>query len=184
MILEAPMEAALDGPVVFLAGPIQFPTSWQDEAIAILGQLDPALHVANPRRPWNIEALSQRAYEEQVDWETRWLRRAGQDGVVLFWLARERHHRCDRAHAQATRFELAEWNERARSGEARLVLGIEDGFSGARYVRRRVGQDNPRVIIRGTLEETCRDAVAPSAGASRNGLPSRLAHAGLARRGR
>lgn len=160
MILTAPSPAVLSGPVVFLAGPIQFPTSWQDDAIALLRALAPAVHVANPRRPWNIEALTQAEYEEQVDWETRWLRRAGQDGVVLFWLARERHHRCDRAHAQATRFELAEWNERARRGEARLAIGIEEGFSGARYVRRRVGQDNPGVRIQSTLEGTCREAVA------------------------
>jgi hypothetical protein len=98
-------------------------------------------------------------YNEQLDWETEHLRRAGSTGAVMFWLARERAHDCARPHAQTTRFELAEWKERASRG-ARVVVGIEPGFTGARYVRRRFAQDCPAVPVCATLEATCRAAIA------------------------
>lgn len=170
-VIVAPESPPLDGPVVFLAGPTWCTPGtapWHERALELLGRLDPALHVANPRRPLETEHdFDEAAYAEQVDWETAWLRRAGATGAVLFWLAREDHHRCHRPHAQTTRFELGEWKEHARAG-ARLVLGIEDGFSGARYVRRRFAQECPTVPILDTLEATCRAAVACArAGAAR-----------------
>lgn len=162
-IFVAPADAAVEGPMVFLAGPIQGAVSWHDDAIRILQRLDATLHIASPRRPWAPEReFPPEMYAEQVDWETRHLGRAARCGAVLFWLAAERkeHHRCDRAYAQTTRFELAEWKERHRRGEAKLALGIEPGFTGARYLRRRLAQECPALPIRETLEETCRDAVA------------------------
>lgn len=153
-LLTAPQrDSAEAGPYVFLAGPIQFGgQAWQERAIALLHDGD--FCIANPRRP-GFEALSDKGHAEQVDWETDMLRRAGDTGVVLFWLAAERHHRCDRAHAQTTRFELAEWKERHRVDGARLVVGIEEGFTGARYIRRRFTQDCPRVPLASSLEEAC-----------------------------
>ena len=41
----------------------------------------------------------------------------------------------------------------------KVVVGIEDRFSGAKYIRRRFGQDCPDVPIVATLEETCRAVV-------------------------
>ena len=67
-------------------------------------------------------------------------------------------HRCERAHAQTTRFELAEWKERHRTDGARLVVGLEHGFSGARSIRRRFRQDAPGVPLCDSLAETCRAA--------------------------
>ena len=157
-LLIAPQRRTLEGPLVFLAGPT-WTVPWQDEAIGILRGLDAGLHIANPRRPVDPERdFSEAMYAEQVDWETEHLRRAGKDGVVLFWLAAERKHRCDRAFAQTTRFELAEWKEMHRLGGARMVLGIEEGFTGARYIRRRFEQDCPRVPILADLLATCRAA--------------------------
>ncbi|MBI4346248.1 MAG: hypothetical protein HY553_05295 [Elusimicrobia bacterium] len=158
-LLVAPERRALAGPLVFLAGPT-WTVPWQDEAIRLLRSLAPALHIANPRRPLDTEGdFTEAMYAEQVDWETEHLARAGREGVVLFWLAAEREHRCDRAFAQTTRFELAEWKEKHRLGGARLALGIEAGFTGARYIRRRFAQDCPAVRIQDELEGTCREAV-------------------------
>jgi|GEM_PF-1820421 len=43
---------------------------------------------------------------------------------------------------------------------ANLVVGVEDGFTGARYIRRRFAQDCPRVPLCTSLEETCAAALA------------------------
>lgn len=144
------------GPVVFLAGPIQGAALWQVEAAGHLHELMPALHVASPRRVNKDEDVS---YDAQVDWETHHLRRAAATGVILFWLAREETHRCDRAFAQTTRFELAEWKVRHERDGARLVIGIDDGFTGAKYIRRRFAQDCPAVPVYDTLRATCEAAV-------------------------
>jgi hypothetical protein len=144
------------GPLAFLAGPIQGAPLWQAEAIAYLHELMPELPVANPRRGYQAGDLEHAA---QVDWETHHLRRAAADGVILFWLAKEESHRCDRAYAQTTRFELAEWKVRHERDGAKLVVGLDDGFTGARYIRRRFAQDCPGVPVCVSLRETCEAAV-------------------------
>jgi hypothetical protein len=172
--LTAPDRRVLEGPVVFLAGPIYWgPHDWHDRANSILHGLDERVHVACPRRDpaasaqlWNPREDASKAdfdvdaYNEQVDWETEYLRRAGAHGCVLFWLAREQAHNCARPHAQTTRFELAEWKERAARDRAHLVVGIEDGFTGARYIRHRFALDAPHVPVCDSLEATCRAAIA------------------------
>lgn len=150
-----PKLVPVDGPVVFLAGPIQG-AQWQDRAIQLLQTLAPKLNIASPRRQYLDGEF---VYEAQVDWETHFLRRAAQDGVVLFWLAKEVHHTCDRAYAQTTRFELGEWKVRHERDGTKLVIGIEEGFTNARYIRRRFSQDCPQVPICTSLEETCQQAV-------------------------
>lgn len=159
-VIIAPERAELDGPVIFLAGPTQGAVSWHADAIRILQGMGGGFHVASPKRPINPDKdFTGDMYNEQVDWETHFLRLAGRRGVVMFWLAKEREHRCDRAYAQTTRFEIAEWKEYHRREGARLVVGIEEGFTGARYIRRRFAQDCPEVPLCDTLEATCRAAV-------------------------
>ncbi len=94
-----------------------------------------------------------------VDWETFHLRNAGWNGVVLFWLAKEFEHDCKRAYAQTSRFELGEWKVIHERDGSNLVVGIEEGFTGDRYIKRRLPQDCPEVPILSTLEETCEKAV-------------------------
>jgi hypothetical protein len=102
-------------------------------------------------------------YDKQVDWETEHLARAAQNGVILFWLAKEPEHIDGRAYAQTTRFEIAEWKSRCQADPTiRIVIGIEESFPGARYIRRRYSQDCPGVPIVSTLEDACRRAVALS----------------------
>ena len=80
---------AITGPLVFLAGPIQGSPDWQSNAIRFLFALAPEIHVANPRRNYFPGEF---IFDEQVHWETLHLRRAGSDGVILFWLANEVEH--------------------------------------------------------------------------------------------
>lgn len=157
LVIHPPEYPVIEGPLVFLAGPIQGAPDWQAEAARLLGALAPALHVASPRRKYLPGEFD---YAAQVDWETHHLRRAAAGGVILFWLAREVVPAPGRAYAQTTRFELAEWKVRHERDGARLAVGVEAGFTGERYVRRRFAQDCPGVELCGSLEETCRRAAA------------------------
>lgn len=142
------IESDLTKPVIFVAGPIQGAPDWQDLAIEILRSQDPDVVIASPRREYLPGTFN---YDEQVDWETYHLQRASQNGAIMFWLPREVEHDPQRAYAQTTRAELFEWKNRV----TKLVIGIEKGFSGERYIRRRFSQDRPDVPILDSLEETC-----------------------------
>lgn len=142
--------------VVFLAGPIQGAPDWQAEAMRllrpILGGID--VSVCSPRR---LGAFPEGAYEQQVDWERFHLREAAGDGVTMFWLAKEVEHDCKRSYAQTTRFELAEALTKHVMGYGgHIVLGIEDGFTGAKYIRKYVADHCPGIQIHTTLEATCK----------------------------
>ncbi len=151
-LIIVPHEAEISGPLVFLAGPIQGAEDWHSQAIAQLRALNPRLNIASPRGEYPPGTFD---YGHQVDWETKHLRRAAENGVILFWLAKEKEHSCERAYAQTTRFELAEWKMHHERDGVRLVVGIEEGFSNERYIRRRLTQDCPRIPLCATLEETC-----------------------------
>lgn len=143
-------------PVIFLAGPIQGARNWQAEAQKIIHSRQPEVFIASPRRAYLPGEFD---FGKQVDWETYHLRRAAENGAILFWLAREEEHFPGRAYAQTSRFELAEWKVRHEREGVRLVLGIEKGFSGERYIRRRFAQDCPAVPILETLQATCEKAI-------------------------
>ncbi len=151
----------IDAPLIFLAGPIQGAEKWQDEAIELIQEQDSELYVASPRRNVTYKKgdFSKEMSDEQIDWETKYLREAGDHGTVLFWLAKEVEHRCDRSYAQTTRSEFSEWKMRHQYEGSDIVVGIEEGYTGAKYIRRRMAQDCPEVKIHSTLEGTCQEAV-------------------------
>jgi hypothetical protein len=156
LFLQPPEIVATDAPVIFLAGPIQGGPDWQPIAANLIHDIDPSLIVASPRKNYPEGTF---VYERQVDWETHFLRTAGQAGVVAFWLAGQVEATPGRAYAQTTRFELAEWKMRHEYEGTKLTIGIEEGFGNARYIRRRFSQDAPDVKIVDTLEEMCQNAV-------------------------
>jgi hypothetical protein len=156
VFLQPPEIVSVDRPVIFLAGPIQGAPDWQSEAAAKIHALDPTLIVASPRKDY---AEGEFVYERQVDWETHFLRKAGETGVVAFWLAAPDYETPGRAYAQTTRFELAEWKMRHEYEGAKLTIGIENEFGNARYIRRRFSQDCPDVKITDSLEQMCINAV-------------------------
>ncbi|HIH24857.1 TPA: hypothetical protein HA251_07530 [Candidatus Woesearchaeota archaeon] len=158
VLIPPAYDESLQGPLIFLVGPIQGARRWQDDAIGIIHRIAPEFNIANPRRPdasYSHGDFSDELYNEQVDWETRHLRRAGQHGGVLVWCAAESHHLCERAYAQTSRFEIGEWKERTMRDGNVMVLGIEDGFTGAKYYRRRFSQDCPNVPLCDNLENAC-----------------------------
>lgn len=139
---------------IFLAGPIQGAPDWQAKAAAYLQNLWHTawgdLIICNPRRSDASWAFQ---FAQQVDWESCHLTSAARHGSILFWLANEQTHDCARAYAQTTRFELGEWIVRAPD---KVVIGIDSTFPGAKYIRHRLA----KMPLYGTLEDTCRAAVA------------------------
>lgn len=158
-----PNYPTVEGPVIFLAGPIQGASMWQTKAIEYIHSKAPQLWIASPRCG-QFRTNDNFVYNEQVDWETTFLRRAADQGTIMFWLAKEEIHHPERAYAQTTRFELAEWKIRHERGGINLILGIEPGFSNERYIRRRFGQDCPKIQVQDTLEATCQAAIDASLG--------------------
>jgi len=147
-------------PLIFLAGPIQGALDWQSEAIETIQNLSAQMYIASPRRLGTYEGdFSDEMYHEQTDWEKHHLRLAGENGTVMFWLAKEHKHLCNRSYAQTTRWELSEWKLKHQMYGSNLVIGIESGFSGAKYIRKRVGEECIKVKILDNLEETCKEAV-------------------------
>ena len=151
-LIVAPQYVNVEGPVLFLAGPIQGSKDWQRSAIEKIRNSDKNVHIANPRRDY---APGEFEYTKQVDWERYYLKRAFQNGAIMVWLAKEYKHRRDRAYAQTTRFELGELLGKG----AKAVVGIEEGFTGAKYVRHVLPTEYPKVPICKSLEETCKKAL-------------------------
>lgn len=149
-------ESERSKPVIFLAGYIQGARDWQKEAIEIIREKAPQIIIASPRREYLPENFD---YNKQVDWETYHLRRAAENGSIMFWLAKEDIHDSSRAYAQTSRFELAEWKVHHERDGVKLVVGIEKGFSGEGFIRKRFSQDCPDVPILDTLSATCLTAI-------------------------
>ena len=156
LLLTPPEIVQTDGPIIFLAGPIQGAPDWQSKATSIIHDINPSITVASPRRDYPEGTF---VHEKQVDWETYFLRKAGKTGVVAFWLAAQVEETPGRTYAQTSRFELAEWKMRHEYEGAKLTIGIEDGFEDPRYIRRRFAQDCPDIIIANSLAGMCRKAV-------------------------
>jgi hypothetical protein len=160
-IIIAPVYTDIKGPLIFLAGPIQGAYQWQRQAVKYIHQKAPEINIANPRRDVKIKGeFTTEMYNEQVDWETDHLKKAGKKGAILFWQAKEFEHACYRAYAQTSRFELSEWKIKHQTDPSiKLAIGLEEGFTGSKYIRRRMSQDCPEIPILSSLEETCEQAI-------------------------
>lgn len=159
-ILIPPKYEDISGPLIFLAGPIQGAPDWQKEAIEILKNLTPDIHIASPRR--SIESrgqFSEKDYHEQVEWEHHYLDYAAKHGVILFWLAKETENIPGRAYAQTTRFELGEAVARHYINGVKVAVGIEKGFSNERYLRKTIMAKAPDIPLSDSLENTCKNAL-------------------------
>jgi len=124
---------------IFLAGPIQGADDWQAQACKNLNFPSLDLVVANPRRSdktWEFQ------FDIQVDWEVFHLDKAAEKGSVLFYLSKEAQHNCDRAYAQTTRLELGWMMAMHKAGFCKnLIICYETGFTGLRYIKRRLATD-------------------------------------------
>ena len=151
----------VDGPLIFLAGPIRGAPSWQDDAIEYIHARDPAIHVASPRRDTSdhiaAEALlSDVHFPRQLDWERHYLEYASEKGAILFWLPLAKEATPGKTYARDTRGELGEWRGRSvYNPHIRLAIGGEAEFDGLDVMRRCYEDVIPGFQLYATLEETC-----------------------------
>lgn len=166
MLITSPELTPITQPLIFLAGPIQGAPDWQARAAALIAAEAPDCDIASPRRQIEKFAkLNEAEYLEQVQWEHRHLAAAAKSGVILFWLAAEDHIIEGRSYAQTTRFELGEAVTEHRLAGTKVVVGFEQGFSNAKYLRYTLAKKAPGIMLCDTLEDTCRQAVALARGA-------------------
>jgi len=175
-VLSPGQECFSNDVIIFTAGPVQGAPKWQARVPEIMGTQIELLKEL--RELWlNDFKIADPSnycgdFTKQVWWEYNFLERASRLGVILFWLAKPEKTTLDRAYGQTSRFELGEWvsnYEKARvrvldSGvikrSVQIVVGVEEGFTGANYIRERVGGKlGPGLHIHDTLEETCFSAL-------------------------
>jgi len=155
-IIIPPRYLEVEGPVIFLAGPIRGAENWQGRAIHYIRSKNLELHIASPRRSvLTQDNFPEDTFDEQIDWEHYYLRRTSENGVILFWLAKEIEHRCNRAYGQTTRFELGEAAAIHHFSNIKVVVGIDEGFTGAKYIRKTLSKKYPNIPVSNTLEKTC-----------------------------
>ena len=158
-------------PLIFLAGPIQGAPDWQATAIGWLQKHHPLLHIASPRSlMWETSLFPEereRLFDIQQEWEHDYIDYALDRGVVLFWLAKEAVHHCDRAYAQTSRFELgfalgnALVRQRAgfkRLAPVRVAVGADKDFSNRNYLTKTMSK-RFGLPMHATLEDTLEAAV-------------------------
>jgi len=153
-VLNPPEITDVNGKIVFLAGPIHSARNWQNDAIKLIHDHDSSIIIANPRRGYFIERFD---FSKQADWEMHYQNKAAKNGTILFWLAKEETHKCDRPYAQNTRFVLGEWMVRHLWQNVNIVVGIEDGFSGSRFLYQTINQKCNKINIKNTLEGLCKE---------------------------
>ena len=151
----------LVGPLIYLAGPVTGAPPWHEEAVRIIHQLNPSIHIAIPNKQafGKVFDYKTQDWKAHHDWETHYLQEAANHGVILFWMAKEVHHQCDRSYAQGSRFELGEWKVRHERDGSKIVLEIEPGFPGERLLKQRFSEDCADTPICSSLKETCQKAV-------------------------
>lgn len=148
------------GPLIFLGGPIKGSARWQDQAIATITGLDSSINIATPRRASStFKSFTDQEHIDQDRWERFHLDKAGEKGAILFWMARETVHNCERPHGKTTGREFGRYLERHLTRGYKVVVGIEQGFSSARYDRLLLADEYPKVTVFSTLNETCIKAV-------------------------
>jgi hypothetical protein len=147
---------------VFLAGPILGTWDWQDAAIKLIKasyEDDLPSTIFNPRRSSfkDLKDFDETTFNEQVDWEHKNLQNAQDHGIIMFWLANKTIDMPHRNYALTTLFELGEFFKGNRDNDrARVVVGIEPGFTNEQYLRRTISKKSKFVPIFSTLEETCK----------------------------
>jgi hypothetical protein len=156
VFLQPPEIVEKDRPVIFLAGPVQGAPDWQSVAGRTIQDIDPSIIVASPRKNYPEGTF---VYERQVDWETRFLRVAGETGAIAFWLANQVEPTPGRAYGQTSRFEIGEWLVRHIYTGAPLTVGFEEDFGNIRYFRHRFAKSAPDVKFTDNFEELCQNAV-------------------------
>lgn len=148
--------------VIFLAGPIQGAPDWQEEFIKKIEK-----ELSNFKSNKNVIITSPRrlekkddtfVYDEQVDWESYYLDKASKQGIIVFWLPKEKEKIDGRSYAQTTRFELGEWWSKGQNiKDFKIVIGSQKEFDGMKYITKKFKDEYPDVKIHTNIEDMIND---------------------------
>lgn len=143
-ILRAPEYNILplfDDVVIFLAGPIQGSTDWHEKLIEKIKtkleekNIDKNVIICSPKR---LDKDDNFIYDEQVNWESFYLDKASKQGIIVFWLAKEKEEVKGRSYAQTTRFEIGEWWGKGQDiKDFKILIGADEDFHGLRYITKK-----------------------------------------------
>jgi hypothetical protein len=106
--------------------------------------------LCSPRR---LKKPKNFVYEEQVEWETKYLNKSGVNGIIVFWLAKETEKIEGRSFARTTRFELGEWIGKSHFKPIKLIVGYEKGFEGIEYIEKRMKGIDSKFEMTTSLDE-------------------------------
>jgi len=128
--------------VVFLAGPAQGCENWQEEFMEKIQEelkdvkTNKNIVLCNPRR---LEKPKNFIYEEQVNWEAKFLEKSAKQGLIVFWFAKETEKIPGRSFARTSRFEIGEWFAKGQTIPGfKMIVGRESGFEGFEYIENRL----------------------------------------------
>lgn len=155
---------------IFLAGPILGAGDWQSEADVHIRNFAAKANVSNlsifnPRRPefTDLKDFDDTTFYQQVDWEHTHLASAHNQGVRLFWLAKQTIPMPHRSYGLTTMFELGEAIgdiiAKSQNPASKIIVGIEEGFTNEKYLRYTIAKKSPTVILASTLKETCQQTI-------------------------
>jgi len=149
--------------VVFLAGPIQGATEWQEEFIEKIQKEFKNLKenknivICSPRR---LEKSKDFVYNEQVDWESYYLDNASKNGIIVFWLAKEKEKIEGRSYAQTTRFEIGEWWAKGQNiKDFKIVIGAQKEFDGQKYIINKFSSTYPKFKMNTNIDDMITEIV-------------------------
>ncbi|MBT4174770.1 hypothetical protein HOC80_02670 [archaeon] len=158
----------IDGPFVYLAGPIRGAPNWQDEAVKYLVSQKQDITIISPRREIR-EAIEryvvkgeEGAFDRQRKWERQYMDMAmiGGQGVIMFWLPGETNHLCQKPYGAMTRFELGYVLANHRNDRsAKFCIGSDGNFPELRTIEVDLSIDSPLTTVYETLEATCYKAL-------------------------
>lgn len=144
-------------PLIYLGGIEHKTLNWQERAIELLGASDKQIYIANPSRVLPTKDTEEWAI--QVEWEIYHQRVASSIGAVMFWLEDNEH---SNYNIDKDIFNIAEWQLHLRyrakidpNRSLKFVLGIDNEFDGAQYIKYRLSQDMPDFHIFSSLSDTC-----------------------------
>lgn len=144
----------------FLLGPNAVPP-WQEQAITLIQTANTKVEIISPCHPnHNPSRLSDAENRRLAIWELHYLREAWKRGILLCWFPAEQEHRCDEPFAQNCRDEFGRSIEQHIHNRARLVVGIEPGYGGGRFLRTALEVDCQDLKVPTTLAATCNFALA------------------------
>ena len=120
--------------VIYLMGPIQGAENWHEKFIKEMSNFktDKNIIIASPKRKNKDNNFN---YEDQIKWETYYLQKAANNGLIFCWISKEINKNEHRSFAQTTRFELGEYFLYGKDiKDFKIIIGVDKSFSGIKYI--------------------------------------------------